>query len=266
MGGLFAESGYKKNNELTPVRDMYYWSVGLRHRLGRHLELSHTYQQLVQEFYFDENWWPNVEGEPPVVREQDHRQWEYFLGGGWQFSRGWRITGGGRLVWTKGLDGSPREQVGMVGVRKDFPGLTLRLSAGWSDFCRSEQRHYAVGLVGYPLGNTNLYYHARLIGRMDKEVTHHLFCQQVGFRLGKRFWVDGQYDFGKINCFVEYDGAIAYNLNDWTTGRYGGGLQYWLGGRHALMLRFQREDKWFSVNDFPYRFDNLILVLEMNLD
>lgn len=269
---IFAEGGYKRSDRQTPVEDLTYTSAGFRHSLGKHLSLSHSYQYLQQGFvFFETDTLPPLNGQGPsrvVTRQivESGRQHEYFLGGAWQLRNGWQIGSGFRQIWVQDTTNSFGEQTAVLSVRKDIPRLSLWVSGGWSNFGRQDQTHYGAGLAFYPLANTNLYYVAIGAVKAERSASQRWISQQLGFQTLPNLWIEGQYDFGEINRFIEYNGAVAFNLNDPIRRRYGGSVQYWIEARHLLLLKYLHEEKTFSADGTNYSHDTFIIGLLLNFN
>ncbi len=253
------ESGWKRSDQLTPVDDLFYFNFGLRHSIGRQLQLSHQYQQIFQRFVYlletDDPGQGNG-GSPnqPLQRlEFQVDQHEYFLGPSFQLNRGWTLGGGFRQIWVQDTVGHYGEQAYGLSITKAWPHLALSASGGYGTFGGQDHWQYGMGFTLYPLANTHWYYTGNAIMKATiaadtTDSTPYWIVQRMGFRVAPNLWLEGQYSFGDISGFSEYDAALTYNFFDRFRQRYGGGIQYWIKGKHLIYFTYLREKKTWNVD------------------
>ena len=251
------EGGWKQSDQRTPVDDLYYFNFGFRHTLGRHLQVTHQYQQVFQRFVYlleddDPGQGPGGPPNPSYRRiEQQVDQHEYYLGPVFQFNRSWTLAGGFRQIWVQDTIGHYGEQAYALSITKAWPHLALTASGGYGRFGQQGHWQYGIGGTIYPLANTNWYYSGNVIMKTAAASdtftrSPYWIAQRMGFRIAPNLWMEGQYAFGDIDRFSEYDAALTYNFYDRFRERFGGGIQYWIKGKHLLYFNYLREKKTWN--------------------
>lgn len=254
-----AEGGWKQSDQQTPVDDLFYFNGGISHTLGRSLQFAHQYQQVFQKFVFFEEVDDNGHGQggPPSTSlkriEQYVDQHEYYLGPRLQLRRGWSLQGGFRQIWVQDTIGHYGEQAYALSLTKAWPHLTISASGGFGTFGHKDHWQYGLETVLYPLGSTRWYYGASATLKTTETdtsgLTPYWIAQKMGLRIAPNLWLEGQYAFGDISGFSESIAALVYNFDDRFQQRYGGGLQYWIKGKHLLYVYYLREKKIWNVDN-----------------
>ena len=252
-----AEAGLRNGPGTNPIGNLYYANTGFIHSIGGRLAFTHRYQFLVQYLRVaQEVGTPDEPGHgngnngsssKDQISEPTVTQQEYYLGGTLAIGGGWQVGAGWHPLWVTDTISRYYNMASALSIRKDWTFLQLSATLGWNRLNAHEDLQYEFYATIYPLANTKLFYTG---GGMVKshpgeniDGPGFLVTQQIGFKVFKNTWLTGRYDFGEIDNFTEGTAGIIYNFPDYLTRRYGGGIQYWIGGRHLLYFLYRKEHK-----------------------
>lgn len=255
-GPSIGENVYHKNNnsgsdntiftedELTG--DVWYFALGLRHRLSKRIEVFHSASTLdieksqVLEFY-----------DGFVTNDYRIYQRQYYINMGIYLGRGITVTPAFHIInvnydklgygfddsdkiYLESYNYSPTEKVYALSFKKNWGLMDVGLHGSYANLNNEELIQGGLSMTVYPFGNLNYYLTLPLVYQQNHDWQNFIIDPVIGFKLYNNIWVEGQYTFGKLNNYVENNGYTVYNINDKILSRKGVSLQL-LANEH---LRF----------------------------
>ncbi|UPT68728.1 MAG: tetratricopeptide repeat protein [Sphingobacteriales bacterium JAD_PAG50586_3] len=159
-----------------------------------------------------------------------------YLGKGWTVAPAGHITHFAYKSYRRAYEtGTPTNTIDTVSitqyyggleVAKRFTGGSASLAVGVSNLA-GQLVHADVGLLYYPLGNTNLYGITHVLALRDSIKPHFAITQKVGFKMAKKLWVELGFAKGLLRYFVEGNGFTIYNIPDEITTKLSATLNYY---------------------------------------
>ena len=143
------------------------------------------------------------------------------------------------------VDVNANSLVFFLGISRNFKLSKFIFSVSLSNLNREKQLQGNLHWVYFPLGNLNLYTITSVSFQKQDSLIRPVYELKIGKRLMPRTWLEGYFDYGKINNFVSDFGATVYNLPDKIVSKWGFNLLYQFNSKMEIDLYFQhmkRED------------------------
>lgn len=226
--------------------------------------LNATAQQNIRDF--------TMEYEPfERVATQD----EYYGNIELSLKKGLKITGAAHFLWI-GYDrrdafynqsgiltfdtvaNSEDDYVLSLAVMKEFTFGSLNISGTYGRSDKDTINQLGASFVYYPFGNINFYGATGMINFWDIEGYRPIFTQEIGGKIYKNLWFEGNVTIGQLQNYAEKNAFVIYNAPEEINNKYEAVL-IWAAPKHLeISLRYrylQRESgaitfKSFDKNDF----------------
>lgn len=269
---LYLEGGAKQSNLVDSIGTLPFFTLGLRQRVGRRLDLYHAVSYLEQNFF-----------------QTDFQQWEYYLRADWQLGKITTLHPAVHVIDLSGetqIDGTatPVDQ----NVRAGYLGWTIapgrwRIHPFYA-FSRSETQFFfydgtrflrgadtfstsqwGLTLTYVPPVLRDRIWLQGSLGRYDSEIeSRTLYGMNLWIYPLRRLALQlGYFDGGNAPQFLEAQGAIVNNSIGGVDDRWTVGLELRTDRQHVFTLGYQQEHKLIEERGFFYQ--TLFLGIKLEL-
>jgi len=211
-------------------------------------------------------------------REQFERtavQNEYYANVELQLPKGFKITGASHFLWVNykyrlayydslnydiafdTLDINVNDYVLSLSVYKDFSFGAINLTGTYGELDNEKVKQLGASFVYFPFGNINFYGTTGLVNFWDTTGYHAIFTQEIGCRVFKNIWLEGNVTIGQLQNYAEKNAFVVYNAPEEINNKYEAVLIYAAPKHLEISLRYrylQRESG--TVNYYFNSFDN----------
>ncbi len=203
---------------------------------------------------------------------------QYNLGVGYQFKKGWMVSGGFGFYHTNVStysiiagninpmmpppstppinfvteDNIYNNFATSLTVGKRFHYFYPTISFHISDFYDETKTQEEFNLTIYPFGNTNLYATSSL-NYVNGSSSEYVIGQKIGFKLSNRIFVDADYASGNFSNRITSNGFMTYNSMDKITSQTGINIHYYTKSKLEYILSGYTQQRQANL----YKFTNL---------
>ncbi|QQL50230.1 hypothetical protein [Mucilaginibacter ginkgonis] len=230
-----------------------YTRAGLSNRVGWHLLLDQSV------IYFNQKVnGPAVNVNPPGIlgpvntRVNDDSQIEYFLKARYSLNQKFTLLSAYHYLNTNYAGTTYNSNIGVLGFIYTGGRYTdLQADINLGSIYSSRLLQYNAQLTWYSNGNLNLYTISKASLKSYNSATEFIFGQSIGFKTGRKTWLEANITLGNLENYVDADGLYIYNAIDPTKFKTGATFFYRLNLHTMLQINYTYETKYDI-----YRLDN----------
>jgi len=208
-------------------------------------QLNAAEQQNIRDF--------KMEYEPfERVAHQD----DYYANIEYVLPKGFKITGAAHFLWI-GYDrrdaaydefgtlifdtvaNSEDDYVLSLVVMKEFTFGSLNISGTYGRSDNDTINQLGASFVYYPFGNINFYGATGMINFWDTEGYRPIFTQEIGGRIFKNIWFEGNATIGQLQNYAEKNAFVIYNAPEEINNKYEAVLIYAAPKHLEISLRYR---------------------------
>ena len=198
------------------------------------------------------------------------RQDDYYANIEYVLPKGFKITGAAHFLWI-GYDrrDASYDQIGnltfdtvavseddyvlSLGVMKEFTFGSLNVSGTYGRLDNDTVSQLGASFVYYPFGNINFYGTTGILNFWDNEGNRTIFTQEIGGRIFKNIWLEGNITIGQLQNYAEKNAFVIYNAPEEINNKYEAVLIYAAPKHLEISLRYrylERENGTLVYTDF----------------
>jgi len=208
-------------------------------------QLNATAQQNIRDF--------NMEYEP---FERVARQDEYYGNFELSLKKGIKITGAAHFLWVEydrrdasydeigtltfdTVANSEDDYVLSLSVLKEFTFGSLNISGTYGRLDKDTINQLGASFVYYPFGNINFYGATGMINFWDAEGYRPIFIQEIGGKIYKNLWFEGNATIGQLQNYAEKNAFVIFNAPEEINNKYEAVLIYAAPKHLEISLRYR---------------------------
>lgn len=253
---LQVEGGLKFTNSYL-VNNLYYFSLGIGHTLGRGYTAYHSYTYTTQQYFYG-----------------TYQQHQYYLSADLPLKKGFSLQPAFSLFYARFQIQIPEVPaksklafLGSLNISKVAPYVAFNLTNSFTNFDTSYQIQHALALTVYPLANQKFWFGGNVIlftSNFYKNLTP-LTQGNIGFNVPRYFSFNVVYTHAGVHNFNLYNGYLAQNGYDLLKDNLTITPAFIIKYRYIIYAAYQLEFKREEVTRVNYTSNAISLGLKIKL-